>query len=151
MGRAMLARVLVIDDTGFDAVVEDALLEAGCPVYDTVVARSLYEGAQALWQLCWTQPDQLPQLVVITTCFKSGMSGYRLLGFMQGHPLLRGVAAMMCSVSAVPTERSLAYTRGAAFYIDKSAGVPELARVLARVVPARHVAAQREWWLLSSS
>jgi CheY-like chemotaxis protein len=130
----MPARVLVIDDTGYERVVEEALFRADFGASDVEVVPSFYGGVQALWHLCWQQPSQLPHLVVLTAQFKNGSSGYRLLEFMQRHSLLRLIAVIVYSPHGAMAERYMARKRGAQYCLNQQATTPEVAHVLSQVV-----------------
>jgi CheY-like chemotaxis protein len=133
----MSFKVLLIDDSGFEQVVQAALVEAQFYSGTVELAPTLCQGTQALWQLCREHVRWLPRLIILTTRFRSGTSGYRLLAFMQRHQRLRSIPVIMYSPSLDHVEGHFACKRGARLCLDPAADVPEVARMLWRVVPSQ--------------
>lgn len=140
----MDTRVLVVDDAGFDTVVEEALIEAELYSSDVLPAPSFRQAAQTLWHMC-RDADRPPDLALLTTRFKTGGSGYRLLEFMQRHPLLRSIPVIMLSPGFSLTEEHAAYRRGAHCCLHRAADVPEIARAVSRAIGSQPSASRRKW------
>jgi len=127
-------RLLLIDDTDFGSVLEKAVRDAGQSSSGIAVATDMRQAVQRLWQLCWRQPDQLPHLIVVSTRFAGGGSGYRLLRFLHRHPVLRRIPLMAYCPGGSSADRRRARALGARFCVDKSAGTVETSRFLAHVL-----------------